>query len=104
MSLSILSFKLHISFEVKKKNIHYYLLLTERKYLEGRSPREGGREFPEEERRQMVTGFNLATKRQGGVFAECLFTEQQGLCQASYLSPWLIGWYIPILQTNKLNA
>lgn len=39
MSLCILSFKLHISFEVKRKSIHYYFLLRVRKYPEGRLPR-----------------------------------------------------------------
>lgn len=82
MSLSILSFKLHISFEVKKKkkSIHYYLLLTERKVTRG--GREGvprGRKTADGDRIQ-------PGNQEAGVFAECLFTEQQGLCQASYLS------------------
>lgn len=68
MSLCSFSFKLHISFEVKRKSIHYYFLLRERKYLEGRLPRRSS------QRKKDADGDRIEPSNQEArVFAEGLF-------------------------------
>lgn len=90
----------HLNFtspEIKKKySSHSYLLLTERKHVEGRLP-----EHLRESSRRKRGGVRIVPSNQEtGI---CWMPVPLALSCLLYLLPWLKGWYIPILQMSKLK-